>query len=370
MAIRIPLFAAALAALVGTAAHARQFSPGNLVVCQVGDGAAALSSSATLASLLEFTTAGSQVGGALGLPTAVAGSNRRLTLSGTATSEGFLTLSRDGRFLTMGGYDADLGTASITSSNSSAINRVVARINGNMIIDTSTAIADAATPGNIRSACSDDGSGFWVGTSGGGVRYAAFGATSSTQLNTTAPTNTRVTNIFAGQLYMSAASGTFQGVGTLGAGLPTAAGQTPALLNGFPTAAGPSSYDYFFSDASTLYVADDRAVASGGGIQKWVLSSGTWGLAYTLNTSLSAGVRGLCGLVDPNGAVTLYATTSQSSANQLVGVTDIGASSSFALLATAPANTAFRGVDFAPVPTPGTLGLIGAAGLLAARRRR
>ena len=370
MTFRRVVCVAALVAAAGSVANARPFISGDLVVVQVGDGTAALGSAATAASLLEFNPAGGAPISTTGLPATGSGSNRRLTLSGTATSEGFLTLSSNGRYLTMTGYDAAVGTASITSSASNTVNRVIGRIDDQMNIDTTTAIADSASPGNARSVCSNDGSNFWMTTSAGGVRYATLGGTSSVQLNSAAPTNVRVANIFAAQLYMSSASGTFQGVGTLGSGLPTTAGQTPALLPGFPTAAGPSSYDYFLSDPNTLYVADDRTTGSGGGIQKWTQSGGTWTLAYTMNTTLSAGVRGLCGAVLPGGAVVLYATTAQSSANQLVTVTDAGATSPFTVLATAAANTAFRGVDFAPVvPAPGVLGLLGFAGMLAARRR-
>jgi hypothetical protein len=361
---------AAAAVVVAAGVAQAQFTAGNLVVSRVGDGSAALTSAATPVFLQEYTILGASVSG-LAMPTVAAGSNRQFTVSGTATSEGFLTLSSDQRYLTIGGYDAAVGTASITSSASNTINRVVSRIDSQMIVDTTTTIADTASPGNIRSVCSADGSGFWVGTSAGGVRYVAYGTNASTQLNTAAPTNTRVTNIFGGQLYMSSSSGAFQGVGTLGSGLPTTAGQTPALLNGFPTATGPSSYDYFLSDPNTLYVADDRTNGSGG-IQKWTQSAGTWSLAYTMAVNATTGMRGLCGSVGAGGAVTLYGTTAiaASNGNQLVSVTDLGAGSTFTVLATAGTNTAFRGVDFAPVPAPGTLGLLAMAGVIAGRRRR
>ncbi len=372
LTIRTLTLGAALVLAAGAAASARPgFTPGSLVVVQDGTGSGALSANATAASLMEFTTGGAPTGFSVALPTAASGSNHALTLSGTATSEGFLTLSGNGRYLTLFGYDAAPGTASITSALASATARVVGRVDDTGNVDTSTALTDGVNLGNARSSVSDDGTRFWVSTSATGVRYQPFGVTgASTQLNTAVPTNVRVMNIFNNQLYMSSASGAFQGVGTIGAGLQTTSGQTPTLLNGFPTAAGPSPYDFFFADANTLYVADDRGTVSGGGIQKWTQSGGLWSLAYTLNASLTAGVRGLCGVVLPGGGVVLYATTAQTSANQLVTVTDSGGGSLFTVLATAPTNTAFRGVDFAPIPSPGALALLGAAGLLGARRRR
>jgi hypothetical protein len=218
--------------------------------------------------------------------------------------------------------------------------------------------------GNIRSAVTDDGTRFWTSgtanpSANGGVHLVDFGGTTSTQVATNL-TNTRVVNIFndgtQDQLFVSSASGMFQGVSAVGTGLPTSGlPVTIALLNGFPTASGPSNYDFFRADANTLYVADDRTVMNGGGIQKWTLNKGTWTLAYTLNANLgTSGCRGLAGVQPAEGGAVLYATTAASNANNLVTVTDTGASSEFAVLATAAANTAFRGVRVVPDQAPPT----------------
>src|SRR5262245_43328466 len=86
-------------------AVASAFTFGDLVVVQVGDGLAGLNANATAAFLKEFTVGGSLLQ-TIPLPTAVSGPNQPLTLSGSATSEGFLTLSLDKQYLTMGGYGA------------------------------------------------------------------------------------------------------------------------------------------------------------------------------------------------------------------------------------------------------------------------
>ncbi len=359
---------------LAAAVQAASFTPGNLVVTRVGTGAAALSNAATPTFIEEYTVSGTYVQ-AIGLPTAINGSHRRLTNSGTATSEGFLTRSVDGQYLTLAGYDADVGTPSVVSTTSANVNRVVARVDLYGNIDTTTALNDTYSANNIRSVVSTNGTDFWLGGNGGtgnnGARYTTLGSTTSTQLNSTSPTNLRVVNIYNGQLYTSSASGTFQGVSTVGTGLPTTSGQTVTLLPGFPTTSGPSSYDFWFASDSVLYVADDRTVANGGGIQKWVYDSNTslWSLVYTLNTDLNAGARGLVGAFDDNGAPVLYATTTEANNNRLVTVTDLGASSPFTTLAFAGTNKAFRGVDFTPIPEPGTLALLGLGALLLIRRR-
>jgi hypothetical protein len=376
------LMAAVAAALgLGSAcenAYAAAFAGGGpdgtrtLVVVQAGDGSVALTSSAAAAFLKEFTLSGSALQ-SIALPTAAAGSNNALTLSGSASSEGFLTRSVNTNYLTLGGYNAAPGTSGVTSGVG---NRVVGRISMDGTIDTTTLLGDATGLGNIRSTVSNDGGQFWVGTSSGAVRYTTFGSTgASTQLNTAAPTNMRVVNIYNGQLYVSSASGTFQGVGTDGPGLPTTSGQTPALLNGFPTASGPMAYDYVFADDNTLYVADDRNTGSGG-IQKWTQSAGTWSLKYTLSVTATTGLRGLTGFADDAGNFILFGTTSESSANKLVTITDLisatvlPVSETFTTLATAQTNTAFRGVEMVPEPASAMLlALAPSFGLLRRSRR-
>lgn len=328
-----------------------QITPGNLVVLRVGDGSATLSSAATAVFYDEYTSSGAFVQ-TIALPTAVSGSHRRVAVSGSATSEGILTQSVDGRYLISVGYDAALGTASVVSTTSATANRVVARVAiATEAIDSSTALADAYSGNNLRSATSLDGSAFWTaGTSStsGSVRYAALGAASSTQLATNL-TNVRVVNVFDGQLYCSSASGAFLGVSTVGVGTPTTSGQTITLLPGFG-AAGTTSYDFFLADANTLYVADDRNSGGNGGIQKWLLIAGTWTYQYTLSTLATVGCRGLSGEV-VGGIATLYATTTD---NKLVTVTDLGAGSTVTVLVTGATNTALRGVRLVRCPSVNT----------------
>jgi hypothetical protein len=111
------------------------------------------------------------------------------------------------------------------------------------------------------------------------------------------------------------------------------------------------AYGFFFSDASTLYVADDRSLPNGG-VQKWTFDGASWTLQYTLNSGLSAGCRGLAGSVS-GGVVTLFATTGEAVTvpNQVVSVRDQGAVSAFTMITTAVPNTALRGVALVPTVT-------------------
>src|SRR5437867_4335885 len=124
---------------------------GNLVVVQSGDGTATLSGNATAAFIQEYTTGGALVS-TLALPTAASGGNQPLTLSGSASSEGFLTLSDNGQYLTMMGYGVVPGTATPQTSTPTAVPRVAGRIDLNGNIDTTTALTDSYNGSNTRSA--------------------------------------------------------------------------------------------------------------------------------------------------------------------------------------------------------------------------
>ena len=331
----------------GAPASAAAFTEGDVVVVRVGDGAGGLTGAAAPLFLDEYTPAGTLVQ-SIPLPTTTDGADRRITAGGSATTEGALTRSADGRFLTLGGYDAEPGTASVGSTTAAATNRVVARVDANGGVDTSTALTDAHSAGNIRAVATDDGSRYWTAGASGGVRFATAGGTTSAQVTTT-PANTRTLGIVAGQLYVGSGSAPFQGVSSVGTGLPTSTATASLLFT--PVATSP--YGFVLLDrsadvagADTAYVADDSA----SGLAKYSKAAdGTW----TARGTVGGNVRGLTGSVLGDGTVRLYATTTTATANTLVTYLDTAAfdapiAATAATVASAPAQTAFRGVAFAP----------------------
>lgn len=335
-----------------SSAPAAPFGPGNLVIYRVGDGSAALSGVATAVFLDEYTPAGTLVQ-SIAMPVAASGGNNILTAAGSSTSEGFLSRSADGSYLVLGGYNKAPGGSAPNSDVPATTGRVIGRVDAAGAVNTSTILNDPT--GNVRGVASSDGINLWLTSSSNGIRHAAFGSSGgSTQLSTTV-TNLRVPFVSGGQLYVSTSSGSAVRIGTVGTGLPTTSGQTISNLSGIPTTGAP--YAYFLADLNagvagddTLYVADDGA----GTITKYSLVSDVW----TSNGSVTiATARGLAGSVN-GSSVSLFVTngTAMHSLTDTAGY-NAAISGTPASVATATANTAFRGIAFAPgsggpSPTP------------------
>lgn len=353
----IVLFASLSLPLTGQA----QFTPGNLAVLRVGDGTTSLNSAAAPVFIDEYTPAGNLVGTT---PLPASGTDNKLTNSGTSTSEGMLTLSANGQYLLTTGYNAEVGTAGVTSSTSASTPRTVARISRTKTIDISTALTNAFSGGNIRSAASLDGSSFLLAGSNGGVRYATLGATTSSLTSTTVA-STRVVHIYRNQVFFSSGAGTAPGIYVVGAATNTAGGQpassfinTSVVTTNNGTVGSPYGFVLLDRDPNVLgidaaYVADDGIGGSAGGIQKWSFDGTTW----TKQGTIGSAFRGLTGTLRADGSVLLYATNPTSAGgNLLVTVNDVNAYNAApsettpTTLVRAGANQALRGVDF----TPGT----------------
>jgi hypothetical protein len=404
-------FRFAVAALIlplalGTA-HAQSFTAGGVVVSVIGDG----TTTGTIAmpiALVEYTSSGTATGMSVQLPTVDSGDNYAITGGLTSTSFGFLKRSVDGQYLTMAGASAPVGTNGSVFGSSLQPNRTIARIDVAGTVDSTTRfVANGVTP---RSVVTTDGTDlWWSGDTGsgstGGIRYLTIGSTTSgvalaqgsgasaTTAGQPAPVpyNSRVLNIFNNQLYGSSgvsvgASGSnqisFRGVFNVGTGLPTTANQLGSLIVGSGTGnAGlqDSAYDFFFADASTIYVADDDTTAPvSGGLTKWTFDGSAWNKIWQSLPGGATGLRGLAGITDSvSGSVDLYGITSVGSGqNALVKLSDTLSgvvAPSFTTLVTAPANYVFRGVAPSPVAVPEpssvALGLAAGAAFIAMGRR-
>lgn len=320
-----------------------QFTNGNLVVLKVGDGVSTLANTGNAAFFIEYSTTGSLVN-TIAVPTT---GTDPACVSGSASSEGQITRSPDGTLVSFAGYKITPPyTSSLANSTSATVNRVVVSVNPAGVVSTVATTSTQFSGNNIRSAVSDGNNNYWA--AGGNTGVYHFGSTASdTAVVSTTSTNIRYIAIFNSQLYYVTAKGTY-GLYKVGTGTPTTTGQTSTNI----IATGSTSSPYAFSinaTSDTCYIAIDSATTAGGGVQKWINNSGTWTLAYTLGiggTSL-AGCRSLT--VKWGGTYPIiYATTAEATENRLIKIIDNGLTAAAVTLATAPTNTLFRGVAFAP----------------------
>jgi hypothetical protein len=375
-----------LAALAG-AANA-QFNNGNLVLLEANQN----SGGTLVATAAAVTLRGYQPGSGLtGFNVLIPNGNfgQRATIGGSSTSEGLLQLSADGSTLLFGGYDAARGagslvgggsfptsTGSIANSLTTQANRMAVGVSRSGTV-TLNAISDTFSGGNIRTPASISGATFFNIASRDGVRFldpSAGTTTTAASAGSPALTNIRVAEFSAfnvpgvgpGQLMLSASStaGGLNGLGWLNQSTGTVT-PLPGMSN-----VGGSVYDFVFTDADTVYMADDSSTSTNGGIRRFDFDAGTgtWVQSYRMSTGLNFGLRSLT--YDPATGTfyAIQAAATAGAATSLVSVIDTGAGSSFTTLATAAAGTTWRGVQF--IPTPGAAALMGLGGLAMARRRR
>ena len=311
-----------------------------------------------------------------------------LTMSSAATFEGGLTISSNGKYLGLAGYR--------TGIQSGGTDRVVGRVDlttGSFsgtaaTIDTTTSIASGTaykSTGNINSAVwNATGTRYWAAGSGaassGGTVTNTFGTTTgSVQLHPGSP-NTRVVSVFNNQLYASARETGAFGIFTIGSGTPTTTGQVVTQVPNTASngSSNPGTAGFVMSpDGKLLYIADERAISAGGGIQKWKLNAtGTqfdYVVSFPTGTGSLVGARGVAvdfSTTDP----TIYAVTADTSNNRILRFQDVlSTQSGLTLIDSSGSSDIFRGVAMiAPVPEPAMVVALSALGLGAARfaRRR
>lgn len=368
-----------IGALLGTssvlAAPITIFTPGDLILSTVSSyNNGTLDTAAPIVlQQLQLNAAGTSAvqTGTFTLPQTSTGKNSAISGEYGSASEGTLQRSVDGRYLTIAGYGVNAATfnsnpgvygtsalgqtTSLTTANQTGtpvttVPRVIALIDANGTIDTSTALTGVFNQNNPRSVATVDGSSFYISGQGAsktdptqGVFYATRGATTATAIDTSTDTRTVsiVRNGNVNTLYVSRDQSPGGGAiknstnisiltNAMG-GLPTSAtalitthvtspaspyslagnngsiNVTAGTANGVNNARiGSFVYlspeSFFFASPTVLYVADsgqpkngtvEKAGLGEGGLQKWILSAGIWTLAYDLVAGLNLADNGL-----------------------------------------------------------------------------
>ncbi len=336
---------------------------GDIFIYRVGTGAAALGTTASAVFLDEYSRFGSLVQSIPLDTTGVAS----LTAVGNATTEGIMSAYQVGTSqagLVFTGYRKDVGLTSPASDLPTATPRVIATMGLSGLANTSITLSD--TTATIRSAASTDGSSlFYVGTSAS-VRYVGSPGPLTTSVSIDAR-NSRQVVISGSRLFASNGSTAIapkvQDYGVLPVG--TTVGSSVVSL-ALPNAVNGIS----FLDLNPTVAGDDTVYALDT-VANLILKYSYDGSAWSANGSLAAGsAANITGYSDVAGAH-LYMT----STTKLYELTDAsGYNAAIAgtlnTLATAGANTAFRGVSVIPEPSSLGLALMGVAGLFMARSRR
>lgn len=300
-----------------------------------------------------------QLGPSIGIPTEGEGDQHGFTIGVNRDQAGALQQSVDRQFVTLGGYDAPVGMSDVNGTEAPDVLRVIARIDASGEVDTSTTLAGSFNERHVRGVVSVDGSRYWAAGHGGdssnpvraGVLTAEHGSDTPEALVTggSQERNSRVPVIHDGQLYVSSDRSDYNGVNRVGTGLPT--GPADQELIAAAPVGREVAHDFAFI-GDHLYVTytdgDPAIVRYGMDADAWVAEDAFPGEFW-----------GLTGREASDGTV-LYATRGSEAQNELVAILDepdtegsAFADAASEILAVAEANTAFRGVAFAPGFTPG-----------------
>lgn len=340
------------------------FAAGNLAVLRVGDGTTTLSTNTIDANLVEYNTSGTATGYNVVLGNAATVSPNKILLSGANnTGEGQLNLSTDGKYLTVPGYDANVGDLQTTYQTN---NKVIAVIGYNGIPDYSTRITGATLNRLVRSAATATNNRIYIaGTSASpassnSTRFLPFGTPATT--NSTAFNGAvRSIKMFNSQLY-------FANNNTVGSLTPNPASGNFATSVAFPgvTVSGHNYTSFFLLDVDAsasylttgydvLYCADASL-----GLVKFYWNGSTWVFSGAFNptsiTSVTGGLQDITARLNGSGNPEIFVVKGAASNNNIIALTDAsGLTGNISTvvpfvtnLSSAGANYMFRGIAFTP----------------------
>ncbi|TZF86296.1 T9SS type A sorting domain-containing protein (plasmid) [Pedobacter sp. BS3] len=367
------------------------FTSGNLVVYRYNSALTASSNTKNIAVFLdEYKPDGTLVRSIpISATTNTTTGDRGLTGINSGHQEGTLTRSADGRYIIFCGYEIDVNA---TTTNYGP--RVIGRASFDGTINTATAVKHRNTLSetanmisSIRAATSVDGTTFWVAGTGlnktvdgtvAGMIAVPFelnkGIAKSEPENFSLPTYIGVgggaffnTNIFYNQLYYSTTASVYK----VGTGVPTSS-STGTLFEGFSTSSTkPNPFQFILIDTDNdqqpdlMYLATDNGSSTVGAICKYKLESGSWVNKGSIwKDNITNNMRWLAVKYDQaTTTATIYCTTAGTTDGNTPSALykvenalndNLSNSTTMTKLATAPANTSFRGVALAPEPLSAT----------------
>jgi len=349
----------------GTPSIAGNFTINNLAVVRAGDGSSALNTNGAAVNVIEYTTAGVPTGVNVVLSDGTSTAPNRLILSGDNTSgEGQLSLSSDGRYLTLTGYEGAIGS---TAATYQANDKIVTRIANNAVADFSTRISVVTFNQTIRSTLTENSSLFYIAgssvspASANSTRFLSYGAPVTTTATTAFITDMRSLKIFKDQVYCARGN-------TVATLTPNPASGNYATKTDLPgvSLVGHNFQSFAFLDIDAtfsylntgydvLYCADQTL-----GLLKFFWNGTSWLYAGAFNPTSATGVTGglqdITARVNGAGNPELYVVKGAASNNNIIAITDgsgrmgnIGIALPSAVnVVAAGTNYMFRGLAFTP----------------------
>jgi hypothetical protein len=325
--------------------------PTNLAVIRVGDGAQSLTTHGNSMFLDQWGPDGSYLSTMTipdSGPSALVAIGPTVTITPSSVTGNGLSRSANGRFLVIGAYNTNTTYGGeLQTAGAGTIPRGIGLVDDKA--QYTLAISSGATgTGNFwRGAVADGTNNYWGYSRTLSTYYLGYDAP-GVQVQTLW-NNLRSMACFNGSLYCVSAVSGKTGVIRL-PGLPTAAITLEQLID---TGSNFTSDCDVSPNGTLIYVADNRAGGSGGGIQRWEFNGSTWNLVYTLSDNVTAGAYYVAAdFSGPNPV--LYAITADQENNQIVKFTDTGSGSTGTIIAYAGANQNFRGARMGPVATTNT----------------
>lgn len=303
------------------------------------------------------------------LPTAANGDHRAIVQTSAAVPvhEGAISRSSDKHAAIVTGYTSYHQSVAMPPfvimgpPDLSLSPRVVARVDADGGIDTTTLLSDSFAATEIGGAAMSDDNVWLAGTNGGPVgpvQHLKFrnsvggGATNGNDILTPPGGMYYALRIFDGELYASSRDGAIVDVGS---GLPIMGGETATPL----VEEVPGAFEFELVDmdgaqgAERLYVALDGEGAEAGapgGVRRYSYGAASkqWELTATFSDGFDGGARGLTAYRDGTNVV-IVATTADG--KRLVRLVDTGGTTATpSTIATAPAGVVYRGVTVSPLP--------------------
>lgn len=325
------------------------FTSNNLLVVRVGDGKACLNADAAPVFLDEYTTSGNFIQ-SVPMPVSRKRAHAAFVLAGNNQSQGYSSLSANGQFVTLIGYDAapGAGAALLKAANTQKVIAFVSKKG----IDTKT--SEAIDIIDTRTAVTTNGKDIWFAGQKEGIRYIHRGSSKSDRVSPPSPNSGRILNIYDNQLYVSTSNPSGY-ITKIGKGTPISPTKVSPVVPYVPDM-NFLVHGYVFFDAvlsipgvDLLYVNGDQGK---GYLRKYVNDGSRWAEVGTPATGAIFKNAALIGTIE-GGKVVLYASND----SKITKITDIAAPNDkldvkTEVLFSAAANTVFRGLTFTPDSNP------------------